>query len=260
MFGIADLVYSPHIKRSLQKGIFEPNEYFHFWVASRKYSDAKILWICFSGVGSKIELDDSSWGAHHLLPKEGLVYSIWCPLSICGRLPEDVIRSMDMLEEQVERLVTKNPEKEVRVFGYSAGTLPAFYFANKYGAKELVVLAPGCSMGRAIFAMDVLHPCKIYAMWHGYTRETYDREIAKYNQENNLDRLMNTNITILAGLFDRILPYRGTKELIELMRIKWIPFRLTVYKMFDHVSLGMMCGFWNKLRFRFSRNPKHIWE
>ena len=201
MFGLID-VLSIKLNRNSQGTCCGLKRYF-------VEQEGSMTWVCFLPWRTDLETARK----HHLLPKSGnlLVYKV--PDNLLGSTPELTLEAFDCIRQDFESALEKYDlaSKEIAFWGLSAGTIPAFYFANRYTCKKLVAVCPTARLGEGIFTARAARKIKKVAVANGYTAETYDNSISEINIENNLDKLPE-DVTIYLARFDRFVPYSGGEE------------------------------------------------
>lgn len=274
MFGQIDKWYSKLKFNDIVKDMIYPKNgkitfTDKFKVQFQENKKCKGIWLCFPGwTDDKVVLKNQKVVAKphnvsitfNLIPKCRLAIIYHGPISIAGRTPYEAIHSIHLiakdidkrLEEASKKLgITKREVKEqLNVFCFSAGTLPGFYFANKYKAKKLVAMAPGPGMGKGIFTSEGSKPLKRKVMENGYkTYEEYDKILDKHkiNQMQNMDNLPSgKNLIIFGGKCDKFILFNeGTKIVIDELIRKGKNPTTKIYKFFDHGSLALWIGFRN---------------
>jgi hypothetical protein len=211
------------------------------------FTPDKVVWLCFSGfLKPKIDLK-SPWGVHNLFPKEGKVYVITGPDAIAGFTPHDSVEGMQRLEAIVARLAREHSDRRLSIFSASAGTYPGFYFANKYKASRLIALSPGPRMGEGIYTSSFSAVLREKCIEAGFLGPAdYDRVIARFNQENNLENLpCGDDLMIFGAAQDLVILNWGTKEIAEKCKAAGKDPRFENYALLDHTSLGAWLGFLN---------------
>jgi hypothetical protein len=211
------------------------------------FTTDRVLWLCFTGfLKPQIDLK-TAWGVHNLFPKEGKVYVINGPDAIAGFTPHDSVEGMQKLEPIVERIVHENSYRKLNIFSASAGTYPGFYFANRHKANRLIALSPGPRMGEGIYTSSFSTVLKRKCIEAGFpTAADYDRVIARYNQEHNMNNLpFGDDLIIFGAAQDLVILNWGTKEIAAKCKAVGKNPTFVNYQLLDHISLGAWLGFQN---------------
>ncbi|MBT5095996.1 MAG: hypothetical protein HOM21_17210, partial [Halobacteriovoraceae bacterium] len=256
MFGFLDFL---HYRINEEEIIDEINDPIMFHSFSKKiYNfEGDQQWLIFSG-----------WNMPHrktellgFLPKNGKVMVYAGPMSIVGKTPMESKEAMDGLEKDIEKTLSflGMDSRNLNVLGFSAGTYPAFYFANKYRAKKFVAISPGGRMGEGMFKSEIAQECRRWAEKLGFSPESFDEILKDYNQENNLKKLPMNQIQIFGGWFDRYVRNGDTRKLVKKIKNVGKNPVFKNYLMLDHISLIMWLGFKNRLGldpYQLKRQPK----
>lgn len=255
MFGILDFLKVSQANSLFVKTHGDPELLRDYKAISVEFilnaSPHRELWLCFPGFFRfKIELN-KAWGVHNFLPKKGKVYLINGPLALAGFTPHESIEAIKELETHLLPIIDAHPDHSLNIFSVSAGTYPGFYFANKFGAKRLIAVAPGPRMGQGIYTSIFSRTLKKFAQQAGFrTWHDYDAIIAPYNQEHNVANLpTGDNLMVFGARFDRVIRNSGAREIVSICRKAGKQPTFRNYWFFGHTALGIWLGGMNKLGF-----------
>jgi len=205
--------------------------------------DGDLTWICFLPWRTDLKTAQR----YNLLPKEGnlIVYEV--PDNLLGAIPQLTLDAFDSIKQDFEAVFIECElsNKNIAFWGLSAGTLPAFYFANKCACKKLVAVCPTARLGEGIFSAFAARNIRKKSIENGYTAELYDGLINDINIENNLPNLPD-DVTIHIARFDKFVPFSGGKKLV--LRIKDIKRGAVIKKhnIFGHILTLYSFGRENK--------------
>jgi hypothetical protein len=169
---------------------------------------------------------------------------------------------MQLLDAVIRKIIGEHSDFRLNVFGISAGTYPAFYFANTYRAARLIAIAPGPRMGQGIYTSIFSRTLRRRCIQNGFrTWEAYDKVIARFNHENNVANLPEgENLMIFGGRCDRVIRNIGTREIVSICRRAGKNPIFRNYPLLDHITLGAWIAGMNKLGFdpyRLKRPSEH---
>ncbi len=169
-----------------------------------------LTWICFLPWRTDLKTAKK----YNLLPKEGnlIVYEV--PDNLLGATPQITLDTFNSISQDF-KAVFKEYElgnKDIAFWGLSAGTMPAFYLANRYTCRKLIVACPTVRLGEGIFSAFAARNIRKKSIENGYNARTYDELIRDINIENNLKHLPE-DITIHLARFDKFVPFFGGNKL-----------------------------------------------
>lgn len=173
--------------------------------------NSKLFWVCF--LPKRV-----SWQTAkrcNLIPRKGNVLMYRVPNAFLSSSPVVVKKAFDILKNDFEKEYKQRKlfRKKVSFSGLSVGTMPAFYFANKFPCEKLIAVCPVDKLGCGIFDSLAAEKMKIRSMVlkRGYDSDRYDRIINDINPVNNIDNLPK-KITVYLARFDKFTSfYRGLK-------------------------------------------------
>jgi hypothetical protein len=235
MFGLLDIVAITLTKKSKQVN-YSLNRFFI-------EQPGNLTWVCFLPWRTTLKTAKK----YNLLPMEGnlIVYEV--PDNLLGSIPTFTLDAFDSIKKDFEKTFKeyKLINKEIAFWGLSAGTMPAFYFANKYTCKKLITVCPTTRLGEGIFSTFAARNIKRKSIKDGYTAELYDELIKNINIENNLTNLPD-DITIHIARFDKFVPFSGGNKLAS--KIKEIKKDVVIKKhnIFGHILTLYFFGKENK--------------
>jgi hypothetical protein len=243
MFKILDFLYLGMNLSSLKKEVEDEVVYTQFSKTILKGDDS-CVWVCFPGWNMPSDRALSIG----LLPEEGSRIIYQGPMSIIGLSPKQTEESLKILRDD---LITTLKEEglsllPLKIFGFSAGTLPAFWLANQLNISKLITVAPGYRLGEGIFNSLITLEARKKLHQAGWNKVSYDDRVAEYNQENNIDCLPVGEVLVFAGKHDTYVPYDHSEFLVKKLENAGIKPRFYSYDHLDHVSIALYLGWLNK--------------
>lgn len=202
-----------------------------------------LTWICFLPWKTSIETAKK----YNLLPNEGdlIVYEVADDL--LGETPNLTLNSLNQICADFVTLFEQYNlvGKEIAFLGLSAGTIPAFYLANRYHCKKLVAACPTSKLGEGIFSTYAARDIKKKAIKNGFTAQSYDEFIKDINIGNNLSNLPD-DITLYLGRFDRFVPFSGGSLLATKIKECKNNVKVKKFNFFGHILALYFMGKYNK--------------
>jgi hypothetical protein len=251
----AERQFGPMTTRTVVEGKNDPDKYESFSMQKFEWTDDKVIWISFVGLGHsedpKIPTEGLSFvpSVGDLIPKQGTSFVFNGPPAIAGYTPEQCIRSTESVMQAVNQIAELYPYSKIRIMCFSSGTHLGFYAANQLGKKRgeavdrLVALAPGESIAYGIYSTWVTEPLAQDLEARGITKELYDQAIAPYTQRENLDYLpAGRNLVIHAGTTDTFIPTDnkgGPNDLVARLEKKGKHPTYVLHEGRDHVTLPL---------------------
>jgi len=197
----------PKLQRLIRMGAKEETKdrYESFSIRKEEFTDDNELWICWPGLSSAEEGDNTFFsgfnipGAMDAVPHRGTVYMFHGPAALAGFSPEQCMKVHDEVAAAADLIVEEHlknhPGAKVRVFGFSGGTSPATYWANQYGLKhkrpvdKCILVSPGESIAYGIFKTYAMAELARDLFSKGITPDMYHHAIARYTQMHNTTAL-----------------------------------------------------------------------
>lgn len=240
MFGLTDIISIIYNQNSKEFN----NTYKRHII--RQYGS--LTWICFlpwrTGIHNAKKLG--------FIPKIGDVIVYEMPDNILSADPYLTLKSIKKIEGDLKNVYIEErlAEKQIAFLGISAGTLPAFYFANRYPAKKLIAVCPIDKLGNGIFTAFAAKKIKKISKKNGYSAKKYDNIIRDINPVNNISDLPD-KIKIYLSLFDKFTPYSGGAELTKKLIIAKKNVKLKKFNFFGHIPV---LYFFGKEKNKFTAN------
>ncbi|MBT7611411.1 MAG: hypothetical protein HN576_16745 [Bacteriovoracaceae bacterium] len=240
MLGILDRLFVFSIFNNLEEEVQYAEESKKYTFDTTTYP-GNSLWICFSGWSMTQEKVKNL----SFLPQEGKVVSFSGPLSLIGKTPEETKQALIELKRVINKIISWDRDRELKFYGFSAGTLPAFYFANNLNCKKLIAVSPAPRLGDGIYMSPVTHFISKLLREDRIGPKTYNKLVEDFHQEGNMKNLPN-DIQIFASGKDFITPAKMTREVVSQLKKKGYSPKYKEYKFLDHVSLIFYLGWLNK--------------
>lgn len=235
----------PNLKKELE----DQKQYQHFTkkVVRRAdgTTDKSCVWICFPGWNMPIARAESLG----FLPDEGTKIIYQGPMSIIGLNPKQTEESLYRLKHDIEVTLKREGLENipVKIFGFSAGTLSAFWIANQMKASKLIAVSTGYRLGEGIFNSLITIEAQKVMSKAGWNRVAYDDRVAPFNQENNIENLPEGEVTIFAGKHDTYVPHEHSAIMYEKLLAAGKNPKFHSYDLLDHVSIIIYLGYLNKM-------------
>ncbi len=171
------------------------------------------IWACFLPWRTTLEEANQ----YNLIPKKGQIIIYEGPPNLAGLNPLQSKESLEKIADDLNEYVEKEgiPKKEISVIGLSIGTFPAFYVANNLGVKRIVVICPGARLGENIYGSIATRKIKKEAQEKYPHHEDYDRLLEGFNPIDNISNLPKNEVYVEIGKFDRYIPSRSGRELMD---------------------------------------------
>lgn len=250
----------PATTNMIVDGKNDQDAYESFVIRKMEHSESDSLWICFPGINTAESganrpapvisgFPAGVPGTLDLTPHEGTSFVFHGPTAIAGYTPEQCIHATENVLRAVEQIVATHPGKQIRIFGFSAGTHLAVYIANQLGMKsgkainKLILVSPGESIAKGIYKTPVTEPLAEDLYSRGITMQEYDRKILAYTQRMNLDYLpAGRNLVVHAATRDTFISKEaegGTDDIVQHMKEKGKEPTYVVHKGVDHITLPL---------------------
>jgi hypothetical protein len=240
MLGILDRLFVMSIFNELEEEVHnsETNKLYTFKTTTYPGNS---LWICFPGWSMTQEKVKKL----EFLPKEGKVVTFSGPLSLVGKHPEETKQSLLELKRVIEKIVSWEPTRDLKFYGFSAGTIPAFYLANNLECKKLIAVSPAPRLGDGIYMSPVTYFISKILREDRIGPKAYNDLVKNFHQEGNMNNLPK-DIQIFASGKDFITPAKMTREVVSQLQEKGYTPKYKEFKFLDHVSLIFYLGWLNK--------------
>lgn len=244
MLKILDAIYLGMNLTTLKKDVEDQEAYQKFEKKVIYSGDKSCVWICFPGWNMPIARAESVG----FLPNQGTKIVYQGPMSVIGLTPEQTQESLERLKLDVIQTLKEEglDNTPVKIFGFSAGTLPAFWLANHFKVAKLIAVSPGYRLGEGIFNSWITLETKKMLTKKGWTKIAYDERVAPYNQENNIEHLPVGEVTIFAGKHDTYVPHEHSVILFEKLKAANKNPQFHSFDLLDHVSMALYLGWMNK--------------
>lgn len=243
MLKILDVLYLGMNLKSLKREVEDQHEYQRF---KKKviHGDARCVWICFPGWNVPISRAESIG----FLPQEGTRIVYQGPMSVIGVTPQQTEESLQKLKHDIEVTLRREGLSGVplKIFGYSAGTLPAFWLGNHLKVSQLIAVSTGYKLGEGIFKSLITLEARKVLIKAGWNKVAYDDRVSAYNQESNIEHLPIGKITLFAGKHDLYVPHEHTVIMYEKLKAAGKNPKLHSFDLLDHVSIALYLGWMNK--------------
>ena len=211
MFGITDYLY--RFFKSRKRDRLIGNGEFNRHVINHEKGNPLVCFLPWRMTFSESMKQD-------LVPKNRQAIIYEGPTSLVGTNPlqsrESLERIVDNLNDYLEKEGIQ--KKKLTIIGVSLGTFPAFYIANNLGVKRLIAVCPGARLGENIYGSIATRKIKKEAQEKYPSHEDYDRLLGGFNPIDNISNLPKNEIYVEAGNFDRYIPSRSGRELINALR------------------------------------------
>lgn len=243
MLKILDFLYLGMNLPNLKKEVEDMEEYTRFRKkVVRGTKDC--VWICFPGWNMPIERAESIG----FLPNKGTKIIYQGPMSIIGLNPEQTKESLEKLKYDIEVTLRREGLKNipVKIFGFSAGTLPAFWLANSLKVSKLIAVSTGYRLGEGIYNSLITIEAQKVMNKAGWNRVAYDDRVAPFNQENNIENLPCGDISIFAGKHDTYVPHEHSVFMYEKLKAAGKEPYFQSFDLLDHVSIILYLGYLNR--------------
>ncbi len=244
MLKILDVIYLGMNLPSLKKEVEDQETYQSFTKKVVRSDDDSCVWICFPGWNMPVDRAESVG----FLPNQGTKIIYQGPMSVIGLSPKQTEDSLERLKNDI--LITLDREglfnKPIKIFGFSAGTLPAFWLANHLSAAKLIAVSTGYRLGEGIFNSLITLETKKALSKAGWNKNAYDTRVAPFNQENNIENLPVGEVTIFAGKHDTYVPHEHSVIMFEKLKAAGKNPKFQSFDLLDHVSIALYLGWLNK--------------
>ena len=125
----------------------------------------------------------------------------------------------------------KAQEKRINVLGISLGNAPAYKFADFFHVERFVSVVSGSLLPECIWESIAT---KKIAENLGRTLDDYREALDDFSPIKNLGNLKANSLEIYLGRYDKTIPYKRGRELIDEMRIKGLNPEVTTYSFSGH--------------------------
>ena len=243
MLKILDVIYLGMNFTSLKKEVEDQNVYSRFEKKVVRGSK-ECVWICFPGWNMPITRAEGIG----FLPDEGTKIIYQGPMSIIGLTPQQTEESLERLKHDIQVTLRREGLQNIplKIFGFSAGTLAAFWLANHLKASKLIAISTGYRLGEGIFNSLITLEAKNVLNKGGWNKVAYDDRVAPYNQENNIENLPSGEVTIFAGKHDTYVPHEHSVIMFEKLKAAGKDPKFHSFDFLDHVSIVLYLGYLNK--------------
>lgn len=140
----------------------------------------------------------------------------------------NIIQLIELIETDVNNLIFVK-SRSIYLYGQSLGGLFCMILADRINIKKVMLVAPGCNLAESF--------------WFGESTQNIKNEMIK-NRHINLEELkekwgdispdyyfkdksLNSKLFIILSTIDKSIPISNGKKLIELIKQKNIPFKLS---------------------------------
>ena len=247
MLKLLDYLYLGISLPNLKKEVLDTTSYEKFKktvLRPKSVETNNCVWICFPGWNMSAERAQKIG----FIPNEGTRIIYQGPMSLIGLNPTQTKESLEKLKEDV--LITLKEEKldhlPIKIFGYSAGTLAAFWLSSYLKVTKVIAVSTGHKLGEGIFNSLITFEAKKLMHKAGWNKVSYDERVTEYNQENNILGIPNGEILLYAGKHDTYVPYKHSEIMHKKLEEAGKNPRFFSYDLLDHVSIILYLGYLNK--------------
>jgi pimeloyl-ACP methyl ester carboxylesterase len=175
------------------------------------YDDSDEVWVCFLGWRTSIGVAKRL----NLLPKKGRVIVYHEPNSLVANDPHLATKRFFEIYRDAKQYI----KSSVNVFSVSLGNAHGFYFASRHNSKvkKFISLLPGPELGRNIWKSCAAEGIKHRAELLGFTQQSYDDFINKFNPLSTYKNLPQSSCFYFA-LYDDYIPSEDQVEMSELLK------------------------------------------
>jgi hypothetical protein len=148
--------------------------------------------------------------------------------------PKETRKYLDkVLAEAIKKQKNNDSKISLNVLGISMGNVLAFRFANYFKINRLVSIVPGSKLPECIWESIAT---KKIALASNKDLKAYQKELAIYDPDANLDNLKAKKIEVYLGRYDLMIPYQRGLELVEKMKKKGLKPIVKTYTTSGHVE------------------------
>ena len=139
----------------------------------------------------------------------------------------------ELLEKITENAINNYSKKreEINILGVSLGNAPAYKFANAFPINQFVSVAPGSLLPECIWESIAT---RRIAENSGRILDDYQKALDEFSPIRNLDNLKANSLEIYLGQYDKMIPYKRGKELVNEMKKRELNPKTVIFSMSGH--------------------------